>query len=119
MIHLLAQFAAADPCQKTILGFPTWHKYLAHNPAPGCTIKLAGLNDVWLVVAAVVEILLRVAALAAVGYIIWGGYEYLTSQAEPDKTSRAKSTIINALVGLVIATLAVAIVNFVATQVSK
>ncbi len=119
MISALGQFAADNICQKSFVGLPTWHVYLNHMPPPDCGATITGINDVWLIVAAVVEILLRLAAFVAVGYIIWGGYDYLTSQGEPDKTRRGRLTIISALVGLVIATMATVIVNFLATQVTK
>lgn len=117
MMGLFTQFAAG--CSSgSFLGFPTWYKYLQTTlDTNGCSIRLSGVNDVWLVVAAIVEILLRIAAIAAVGFLLYGGFEYITSQAEPDKTNRAKSTIINALVGLVITILATVIINFVAGSI--
>jgi hypothetical protein len=120
MIQLI-QYFGITPCKGgDFLFFPTWYKYLDGTPdANGlCTPKITGINDLWLIVAAIIEILLRVAALAAIGFIIYGGFEYLTSQGEPDKTTRARGTIINALVGLVIAISAAAIVNFIAGSIS-
>jgi hypothetical protein len=107
---------AADSCSH-FLTFPTWYEYI-HAPNDCSTIRITGINDVWLIVAAVLEILLRIAALAAIGFIIYGGFEYLTSQAEPDKVTRARQTIISALVGLVIAILAATVINFIASSVS-
>lgn len=102
------------------LFFPTWYKYLPGNvDANGlCSPKLTSLNDVWLIIAAILEILLRLAALMAVGFIIYGGFEYITSQAEPANVEKARKTIINALVGLIIAILATAIIGFLAGSVS-
>lgn len=120
MSWLFSQFGASCP-GGNFLVFPPWYKYLDSNgiDANGlCTPKINGINDVWLIVAAVIEILLRVAAMAAIGYIIWGGFDYMTSQGEPDKTTKARQTIINALVGLVIAILATVVINFIAGSVS-
>jgi len=115
---LVNQFGAACP-GGGFLGFPTWYKYLNGVTTNGaCAPQVSGLNDIWLIVAAVIEILLRVAALAAVGFIIYGGFQYITSQAEPSKTTEARGTIINALVGLVIAIMATAIVGFIARSIS-
>ena len=75
---------------------------------------LGGITDIWLVVAAVIDILLRIAALVAVGFIVVGGVSYVTSQGEPDRTKTALRTIINALIGLAIAIAATAIVTFIA-----
>lgn len=114
MIQLLTNFAA-DNCSH-FLGFPTWYEYI-HKANDCSTIQIHGLSDIWLVVAAIIEILLRVAGLFAVLFVMYGGFQYITSQAEPEKVNRAKNTIINALIGLVIAILASVIVNFIAGSI--
>lgn len=52
-------------------------------------------------------------ALVAVIFIVVGGINYMTSQGDPGKVKKAKDTILYAVIGLVIAVLAFAIVNFV------
>ncbi len=134
----LLNFVAAigDPCQpgakSNFLSFPHWYEYMhgviAATPgadlrkgAPPadtiCSPSIQNINDVWLIVAAVIEILLRVAALVAVFMIIYGAITYVTSQGVPEKTSNAKDTIANALIGLAIAITASAIVAFIAGSV--
>lgn len=117
MIHHLTQYFGAPCPGGNFLSFPTWHKYLdgVRDPATGlCSPQLGGLNDVWLVVAALIEILLRVAALLAVGFVIYGAVSYMMSQGDADKTTKARHTIINAVVGLAIAIIAGATVGFIA-----
>jgi hypothetical protein len=63
-----------------------------------------------------VEILLRLAALAAIVMVIVGGVQYITSQGEPNNVTKARTTIISALAGLVIAVLAATAVTFLAGQ---
>jgi hypothetical protein len=46
-------------------------------------------------------------------FLVWGGFKYITSNGDSSGVSTAKSTIIAALIGLVIAALARPIVNFV------
>src|ERR1700722_14954688 len=115
---ILTHFAAACP-GGALLVFPSWYEYLpGTTDANGlCTPGISGLNDIWLIVAAVIEILLRIAALAAVGFVVFGGFQYITSLSEPDKTKRARETIIYAAVGLAIAILSMAIVNVIAGSV--
>jgi len=130
---LTAPVAAARPelCRQnsvTFLGLPTWYKYLnptfvadpdgAGPKTSDCQLNTAFPGSIGLVLLAVVEILLRIAALAAVVFIIYGAFQYLISQGEPDKTKSARQTILNALIGLVIATLAIVIVNFVGARLS-
>ena len=104
----------ADACSKgsNFLAFPNWYEYLS------CTGSghpmLTGIGDIWLIVAAVIEILLRVAALAAVAIIIYGGIQYATSQGNPETTNKALNAIISAAVGLAITVLAAVIVSFIA-----
>ncbi len=83
-----------------------------------CTPLLASLADTWLVVAAIIEILIRVAALMAVAFVMYGGVSYMLSQGEPDKTAQARRTIVNALIGLALAISAAAIIAFVAGRIN-
>jgi hypothetical protein len=123
MIETLVRFFAADaaPCDGgTFLGFAKWYKYLPGKTDSNglCAPQLSSINDVWLIVAAIVELLLQVAALLAVIMVIYGSVSYMMSRGEPDKTNQARGTLINALVGLAITLIAAAVVNFVAGRIS-
>jgi hypothetical protein len=111
--------ASANSCAKgSLLGFPTWYHYLRATTTNGvCSPQLDSLSAIWLIGAAVLEILLRIAALAAVIYLIYGGVTYIISQGEPDKIQKAKSTIINALLGMVLAVSATGLVAFIAGRI--
>jgi hypothetical protein len=117
----------ADICQgKSFLGIPPWYqylypKYISVNPTSkvcefnlqlvqGGTLNLSALTLVGL---GILDILLRIGALVAVGYIVYAGFRYLTAQGEPDKAKQALGTIINALVGLGITIVAAAVVRFI------
>ncbi len=114
----IAYFAVDCSKGGNFLGFPTWYHYLQSTEVNGlCSPQITGLSDVWLIVAAVIEILLRVAAIVAVIFIIYGGVSYIMSQGEPDKTSRARATITDALIGLMIAVASAAIVSFIAGSI--
>ncbi|HEY1064369.1 MAG TPA: hypothetical protein VGE30_03710 [Candidatus Saccharimonadales bacterium] len=113
---------ASSPCEKPkLLGiFVPWYQYLTlyKDDTGSCTVKdftLVGNgsdSDVPKVLLAIVDDLLRLAGLVAVIFVIYGAVQYLTSQGEPDAANKARSTIISALVGLVIALVAVAFVSF-------
>src|SRR5690242_4753912 len=95
------------------LQFPTWYAYLPTSVGTnGCVTKVTSLSDVWLVVAALIEIMLRVGAIVAVVFIIYGGGQYIMSQGNPDAANRARSTVVNALIGLLLTVSAAAIVQF-------
>lgn len=61
----------------------------------------------------VIEFFFIVTGLIAVMMIILGGFWYVTSGGEPQKTKKAKDTILYAVGGLVISISAWAIVGFV------
>lgn len=123
MTNLINYLAASPnkPCDSHLfLNFPSWYEYLpGYTGTDGlCSPQIHSLSDIWLIVAAVIEILLRVAAIVAVVFVIYGGFSYVTSQGEADATGRAKSTIVNALIGLAVAVMAAVIVSFIAKSIS-
>lgn len=91
--------------------FPSWDSCL---PKKNGTPAITNLSDVWLIVFPIVESLIRAAGYMAVGFIIWGGVKYIKSQGEPGETTAARTVIQNAVIGLVICILSVAIVRFIA-----
>ena len=110
----LSNFGATCTPKESFLGMPTWYKYLdGEGSGMDCIPKLSQLNDVWLIVLAIVEILLRIAALAAVIYVLYGGIKFVTSRGNPDKTASARLAVQDALIGVVIAVAAIAMINFV------
>jgi hypothetical protein len=119
----LTTFAAADLCPKhTLLGiFVPWYQYLPLevDSTGSCAVKDfkilpgGGKSDFPLILLAIVDDMLRLAGLAAVIFVIYGGIMYATSQGEPESVSRAKSTILNALIGLVVALVAIVFVTYV------
>ncbi len=60
--------------------------------------------------------LVTLAGLVAVFFIVWGGFDYLTSRGQPDKLARAKQTIVRALSGLVLVLAAGWLVNFLTSS---
>lgn len=116
----LQQFAVTCTGDNAFFGFPTWYKYVPGTCDPqGITLTPGtSMFDVApLVALAILEIALRLAGMLAIFFVIYGGVIYTTSQGEPDKVGQAKGTIINALIGLVISILAVAVVAFVGRTV--
>lgn len=57
--------------------------------------------------------------IAAVIVIVLGGINYATSQGDPGKIGKGKKMLITGLVGLLIAIMAFAIVNFVLEAMKK
>lgn len=109
----VAQFAKSwSACGGEILGLPPWYKHLQMTNS--CSPKITKLTDVWVIALNVVELLMRVAGLVALGFVIWGGFKYMKSQGDPGKISEAKEAILHAIIGLVITIGAVVLVQFIA-----
>lgn len=65
----------------------------------------------------VINVIIAVVGFVAVIMIILGGISFITSQGDTSKVTKARNTILYGVVGLVIALLAFAIVNFVLTNI--
>lgn len=67
----------------------------------------------------IIQVTIGVLALVAVIVIIFAGVQYTTSAGDVGKVKKAKDSILYGIVGLVIAILAFAIVNFVLSSLTK
>ncbi|HSX30399.1 MAG TPA: hypothetical protein VLE99_00575 [Candidatus Saccharimonadales bacterium] len=125
----LRLFAAVCP-KPTFLGLKPWYQYLTvtqNSVTHACTVTNfdssplgSGGNSPFLLIGlAILDDLLRIAAMVAVGYVIYGGIQYITSQGSPDATKKAQQTIINALIGVVIAVTAAGIVAFAGAKLGN
>lgn len=65
------------------------------------------------VVKIVVDTMLYIIGIISVVMIIFGGIKYATSAGDSNKVTSAKNTLVYSIVGLVVAVLAYAIVQFV------
>lgn len=115
-LTLASPQVASAACTERLLTFPAWYKGLVDgscvvkNPAdvggvPAFLAKI-GLN--------VIEFMLQLVGYLAVGFIIYGGFKYLTGAGAPEDIAKAKKTILNAVIGLVISIFSIGIVNVVA-----
>lgn len=103
-------------------GFPRWYSYLQLQVNPlthACDIVPGSFHvpgSFVLVALALLDIALRLAGLVTIGFVIYGGIQYILSQGQPEKTAAAQSTVINALAGLAISLVAVALVSFLGSK---
>lgn len=74
-------------------------------------------NDLMKTLNIIINVAIGVIGFLAVVMIIVGGVQYTTSAGDAGKVTKAKNTIMYGVIGLVIALLAFAIVNFVLTNV--
>lgn len=108
-------------CNDRLLTFPAWFKGLTDG---NCDIKkpestTGGLSKfIWTIVLNIIEMVLQLVGYIAVGFIIRGGFKYMTATGEAGEVEKAKTIIKNAIIGLVLSIFSVAIVNFIADAVN-
>ncbi len=66
----------------------------------------------------VINILLFLIGLFAVVMIVIAGFRFVTSNGDANTVTQAKNTIIYAVIGIVVAVMAYAIVNFILNQIT-
>lgn len=116
-------YAANGGCGTQFLTFPSWFRGLVDTS--NCELKQPGKNApelqgyILVIVLNVLEIALQLVAYISVGFIIYGGFKYLTSPSDSSKIAGGRKTIQNALIGLVISFASIAIVNLITNNVLK
>ena len=85
------------------------------NPGEDVPQNLFGAGSIF---TTVVNILLFIIGAISVIMLIWGGIRYTTSAGNSAAVTSAKNTIMYAIIGLVIAFLAFAVVNWVLVSLS-
>ncbi|MDB5179835.1 MAG: hypothetical protein JWN12_467 [Candidatus Saccharibacteria bacterium] len=115
----------ASQCEKSFLGIQPWFRGLAVVNNGQCSIASPGqlLADgkttldltgfIWRIALNVIDIGLAVVGYIAFFFVLYGGFQFLTGGNNPSQIEKARKTILNAVVGLVISLGAVAIINLV------
>lgn len=93
-----------------ILTLPCWYDGLKLKDS---TPVIEKPKDIWTIVINFIEMALQVVGYLAVGFIIWGGFQFMLSDGNVDKAAAARRTIINASAGLILALASVAIIRFI------
>lgn len=119
-----ADHQAGHACKSNFLSFPAWYDGLLDPATCRIAQPASGENGdglskfIFTIILNVIEILLRVIGYAAVGFLIYGGFKYLVSAGSADRIAAGRKIIQNALIGLVISFLSVAVVNLVAANIT-
>lgn len=104
-------------CTDRVLGIPTWYRGI--TTGSDCNIKMpSGGSDelggfIWKIALNIIEMVLVIVVYIAVGFILYGGFMFMTGGSNPSSVEKARKTILNAVIGLVIAMGAIAIVNLI------
>ncbi len=121
LINFLTNFGAGDACKAgggPLFLFPTWYKYLQCDDDIPTSFAPFELSHIWLILLAVLEMLTYLAGVLAVVYFIYGGFSMIISQGNSEKVAKARTTMLQAVVGLVIVILSAGIVSLIAGAIS-
>lgn len=117
-LNLVTAPAAQAACPSgRILTIPPWYDGL--TDAYTCKIKSpasnpdAQRNFIIRIALNIVDMLFQLSGYVTTGFIIYGGFLFMTSTGDSSQAARGRKTLINAIVGLVVVIGAVAIVNVV------
>ena len=100
--------SAEGDCTSHFLGLPAWYDGLAEK-GPDGTCKITSPSGdgevkayVWTIVLNVMGLITGLIGYLAIGFVMWGGIQYMIAQGDPGKVAKGKKTITNAVIGLVI-----------------
>jgi hypothetical protein len=88
---------------------------VVENPADCNDIEQP--TDLGVVIKRIVNVALYVVGAVSVLMLVYGGFRYVVSGGDANAVATAKNTILYAIVGVVIAILSYAIVNFVVSSI--
>jgi len=109
------QASAGPSCEGRFLGIPPWYRGLTND---ACGIKspndVGGIsNFIWIIVLNGIEMALVLTAYIALFFILYGGFLLITAAGNPSTIQNGQKSILNAVIGLIIAMASIAITNFV------
>lgn len=101
--------ATGADCSNHFLGLKAWYDGVTDDK---CNVQSPGTGKsgddqkvkqfVWTIVLNVVSMILGIVGYVAIGFVMWGGIQYMTGQGDPGKVARGKRTITNAVIGIII-----------------
>ena len=104
-----------EVAENTFLGLRPWYYKLELDDScspvvPGDT-KDEFTGFVWTIILNIVFDLFMVVGVIATGFLIYGGYIFLTSGGDPAKAGKAKKALTGAIIGILVALSATIIIN--------
>ena len=123
-------------CERHFLGLKAWYDGLLKSKTPvngECQImspeqyaskkhvdEQTGMRMyVWTIVMNVISMIFGIAGYLAIGFVMWGGFQYILAQGDVNKTIRARKTVVNSIIGLALVMTASIISGMVAGIVSS
>jgi hypothetical protein len=147
-VRIVAAADRADACNTKangatgFFGLKPWYYYMdeelgqpkhGDTPADACGVRCFNIfvqgsstpnecgqtkSDIPGIILVVIDDLLRIGGLVAVAFVIIGAFQYVSSRGNSERTAAAQSTIMSALVGLIITLVAVAVISFLGNRLT-
>lgn len=110
-------YASDYDCTNHFMGLHAWYDGLLESTTPDangeCKIispeklgngdKEAGMRKfVWTAIMNVISMIFSIVGYLAIGFVMWGGFQYILAQGDVAKTMKGKRTVTNAILGLVL-----------------
>ena len=96
-------------------GFKAWYAGLCDSDTNGKVVQPQSEDDtvqfVWTIVLNILFDLFLAIGYLAVGFVIYGGFLYITAQGDPGRALKGQKTLTTAVIGTIIAMSATVIVN--------
>ena len=113
-----APVSAVAECDGRLIGIPPWYRGLTKVEGEDCAIvsptEAGGIGAFITKLALnIIEIGVVIAGYVAIGFILYGGFIFLTNGFNPQMVEKGRMTILNAVIGLAIALAAVGILNLI------
>ncbi|MFO0971749.1 MAG: pilin [Candidatus Saccharimonadales bacterium] len=105
-------------CQK-FFGIEGWYKYVPKSGNCQLDFEKNGLGNIWLILAGITDILMRVGIVVMIVMFIIGAFKMVMSQGSPEGVKSARNTMTNALIGFVLLLLGAWIISFLVYNVLK
>jgi hypothetical protein len=113
--------ATSTNCEASILGIPPWYRGLTTKGSNGdCVIKspndasVGGIsNFIWKIALNGIQIALTITAWIALFFILYGGFLFITGGGNASQIEKARKSIFDAVIGLIISMGAIAITNLI------
>lgn len=84
--------------------------FLTASPAFAAS---ADVSKIQTFIQSIIQVLVTLAGLTAMGFFVWGGFGYITSSGSPEALDRSKKTILYSAVGLAVVLGAFVLTNIV------
>lgn len=110
-LSALPVFAQQAPSGRMLKGLGTVSKQTGQAAPTG--------NELPIVLGNYINIFIGALGVVLLVYLIWGGYTWMMAQGEEKQVTRAKDMIKNAIIGMVIVSLAFSISGFVIDRVAS